>query len=477
MKGTLLDLYLGKVGEALMLEHKIWQAVKMGLVVMVGLVTTLGSGLFHAASLRTFSEPPPGISKIKHVIWVMQENRTFDCYFGTYPNVDGIPPGTCLPAEPGSSICVRPFHMPKGQPVLDMPHVWETAHAAEDFGKMDAFVYVEGSNETMGYYDQRDIPNYWDYARHFTLCDHFFSSFNGPSSNNHLYSLSAQDGGLLRFDCTLKDAERELDDPDGFSFLSIVDGLEKHNVSWKYYVETRPKPPGVRTRGCNVAYPDPKKFSAWNPLPGFVSVYKNPQRMAKIVALSEYYNDLKQHTLPAVSYISPDFQDSEHPPATAERGMWYVTKLVNALMESSYWKDSVVFLTWDDYGGFYDHVPPPQVDAFGFGPRVPALVISPYAKPGYVSRYTYEFSSVLKFVEERWGLQHMTPRDHWADDMRDCFNFDQEPNKTTVIPIPANLPAFRGLIYDGRRPLVPMQTLTPLPKPTTGHAAGIPGDR
>ncbi|MGH9398640.1 MAG: phospholipase C [Terriglobia bacterium] len=451
----------------------------VGLIVagMIGMVLSLAGGAKIAmAQLRTFSQPPPGINKINHVIWIMQENRTFDTYFGTYPGTDGIPPGVCLPTMPGSKTCVRSFHMPAGLPVVDMPHVWGTAHAAEDLGKMDAFVYVEGSNLTMGYYDQRDIPNYWAYARHYTLCDRFFSSFNGPSSNNHLYSVSAQDGGLLQFDCTLKQAKRELDDPDGFSFLAIVDLLEKNHVSWKYYVETRPKPPGVTTRGCNIAYPNPKKFSAWNPLPGFVSVYKSPERMAKIVALKEYFQDLKQHTLPAVCYISPDFQDSEHPPAPAARGMWYVTNIVNALMESPYWKDSVIFLNWDDYGGFYDHVPPPRVDAFGFGPRVPSLVISPYAKPGYISHYTYEFSSILKFVEERWALSHMTARDHWADDMRDCFNFNQTPNSTLAIPVPKHLPPFRGLIYQGTRPLVPIQPQTPLPRPGA-PANGIPGDR
>jgi len=155
--------------------------------------------------------------------------------------------------------------------------------------------------------------------------------------------------------------------------------------------------------------------------------------------------------------------------------MWYVTRLINALMNSPYWKNTAIFLTWDDYGGFYDHVPPPQVDAFGFGPRVPALVISPYAKPNYVSHYTYEFSSILKFIEERWSLGHMTIRDHRADDMRDCFNFNQTPNAPLVIPIPAHLPPFRGMIDEFVEPLVPVQKLTPLPHP--GSVLGVPGDR
>lgn len=403
----------------------------------------------------------------------MQENRTFDSYFGTYPRADGIPPGTCLPVMPGSTRCIRPFHMPAGQPILDMPHTWEAAHAAEDNGKMDGFVYVEGSKYTMGYYDQKDIPNYWSYAKHYTLCDHFFSSFNGPSSNNHLYSVSAQDGGIIQFTCTLKQAEKALDDHDGFSFLAIVDMLAKKHVSWKYYVETRPQPPGTKNT-CNFYYPNPKKYSPWNPLPGFPSVRNNPQQMANIVALKQYYTDLKQGTLPAVSYITPDFQDSEHPPASARRGMWYVTKVIDALVKSPYWKNTAIFLTWDDYGGFYDHVLPPEVDAFGFGPRVPAIVISPYAKRDYISHYVYSFSSILKFIEERWGLGHMTARDHWADDMRDCFNFNQAPNAPLMIPIPAHLPLFPGDIDEFTQPLVPVIKQTHLPRP--GHPIGIPGN-
>ncbi len=438
-----------------------------------GLILT-GATLHARLQLQTFREAPPGINKIDHVIWIMQENRTFDNYFGTYPKADGLPPGICLAAMPGSATCVHPFHMPAGQPILDMPHTWEAAHAAEDSGKMDAFVYVEGATYTLGYYDQRDIPNYWEYARHYTLQDHFFSSFNGPSSNNHLYSVSAQDGGILNFSCTVKNAEQELDDTDGFNFLSVVDLLEKQHVSWKYYVETTPMPAGAKNP-CNFYYPNPKKYSPWSPLPGFASVRDNPERMSRIVALQEYFQDLKKGTLPAVSYIVPDFQDSEHPPASPERGMWYVTRLINALMNSPYWKNTAIFLTWDDYGGFYDHVPPPQVDAFGFGPRVPALVISPYAKPNYVSHYTYEFSSILKFIEERWSLGHMTIRDHRADDMRDCFNFNQTPNAPLVIPIPAHLPPFRGMIDEFVEPLVPVQKLTPLPHP--GSVLGVPGDR
>ena len=297
------------------------------------------------------------------------------------------------------------------------------------------------------YYDERDIPNYWAYARRFTLCDRFFSSELSESLTNHLYSVAAQSAGLIEGVGTMEELEDVLDDSAGLTIASMVDLFSKKNISWKYYVETRPNPADRETYGILPAlwFGRPKEFSLWNPLPGFKSVREDPSRMARLVDLKEYFQDLHQGTLPAVSWIVPTFEDSEHPPeplAPVAKGMWYVTGLLNALMGSPYWKDTVVFLAWDDYGGFYDHVPPPIVDAFGYGPRVPAIVISPYAKPGYISHFIYDFTSVLKFIEVRFGLPHLTARDGLANDMHDCFDFNQEPNAAAdVCPAGTHSPA------------------------------------
>ncbi|HEY6270845.1 MAG TPA: alkaline phosphatase family protein [Terriglobales bacterium] len=409
-----------------------------------------GNGGAQVASKGPPAGAAPGIERINHIIWIIQENHTFDNYFGTFPGADGLPPSSCLPKLPGSTPCVEPFHMPPAMPSCDLKHNWGTAHAAYDNGRMDGFVWAEGSAYTLGYYDDRDIPNYWNYARHFTLCDRFFSSMNGPSFPNHAYTVAAQAGGLLGNASTLEQLEDELDDPDGFSFASMVDLLAQARISWKYYIETGPPPADGQeaTRADHYLwYPDPKQFTLWNPLPGFKTVRENPAIMAHLVGQAEYFADLRQGTLPQVSWLIPRFNDSEHPPgwmAPVSQGMWYVTKLINALMDSPYWKDSVVFLTWDDYGGFYDHVPPPVVDAFGYGPRVPTLVISPFAKPGYISHQTYDFTSMLKFIEGRFGLPHLTARDHQADDMRDCFDFNRPPGAPLAIPIPVHLPSFTG---------------------------------
>ncbi|MDG6999813.1 MAG: alkaline phosphatase family protein [Nitrososphaerota archaeon] len=383
----------------------------------------------------------PGIDKIEHVIWIIQENHSFDNYFGTFPGADGIPPATCLPKMPGGRPSVKPFHMPYRQPLIDLDHSWEQAHACYDNGRMDGFVWAEGSPYTMGYYDQSDIPNYWEYAHAFTLCDRFFSSEMTGSSPNHVFTVAAQSGELNNVG-TLRALKRVMDDDDGFSFISIVHRFSGKGITWKYYVETQPSPPDaarINAHTSNLAYPNPHTFTLWNPMPGFKEIRSNHKMMGHLVEQTEFYRDLREGTLPQVSWLIPDFQDSEHPPEPLQQGMWYVTRLINDVMQSPYWKNTVIFLCWDDYGGFYDHVPPPEVDAYGYGPRVPMIVISPYAKHDYVSHYTYDFTSVLKFVETRWDIKSLTPRDGRANDMADCFDFSQTPNAPLVIPVPDTL--------------------------------------
>lgn len=429
------------------------------------LVSFLGLAILFSDPLPA-QAPPAGMNKINHVIWIIQENRTYDDYFGTFPGGDGFSPTTCLPVLPGSADCVKPFHMPSGQPALDLLHDWDTVHAAYNHGAMDGFVWAEGSPYTMGYYDQRDIPNYWNYARHFTLCDRFFSSQMGYSLPNHVYTVAAQSGGLIVNVGDLKELEEVMDDEEGFSFATIAKMMSNASIPWKYYLESQPMPAGVATdlseTGKRLAFPNPKQFNLWNPLPGFKAIRDDPVEMAHLVDVNEYFSDIQKGTLPAVSWVIPDYQDSEHPVALVADGMWHVTKLINALMESPYWKDSVIFLTWDDYGGFYDHVAPPEIDAYGLGPRVPFLVISPYAKQGYICHYNYEFCSVLKFVEERWKLQHLTPRDHWANDMRECFDFNQKPASPLAIPVPTNLPPSQPILtYGAYHPSIPLPKYGP----------------
>jgi phospholipase C len=354
--------------------------------------------------------PPQPSGQIDHIIFLIQENHSFDNYFGTYPNANGLPKGIRVPIKPGGRPVIAPFHF-TFELSHDIDHTWKAAHAAMDGGKMDGWIAAERTRDTMGYYDRTDIPNYWAYADHFTLCDNFFSSLAGPSLPNHLYTIAAQSDKVIN--------NRE-PPPGGFKFPTIADLLGSSNLPWKYYMGS----------------PLPKKFGPWNPLPGFKTFRNNQDLMSHLVSNIEYFRDLCDGTLPSVAWVVPNQQESEHPIANIQLGMWYVTTFVNALMKSPYWNNTVLVITWDDYGGFYDHVPPPQVDYYGYGPRVPALVISPYGVTGFIDKTQYDFTSVLRFIEDRFSLQPLTLRDSETNSLGQNLYLSQIPLAPFLINAP-----------------------------------------
>lgn len=442
---------------------------------------TLGGALALQGFLYAQAAEPPGnppFHQLRHFVYIIQENITFDHYFGTYPGANGIPAGVKLPYRPGGPPELAPFHLHTTHIPHDLNHSWQAAHVAWDNGKMDGFLWAEWPRalqyywkaseasvpapnpdevhpvpvprrtaraarrrasepveagqyrsgeapaeppagpppgwvtNTLSYYDWQEIPNYWAYARRFTLCDDFFSSLMGPSEPNHLYTVAAQSGGLVNN--PKPGVARE---PGVYTFPTMAELLQDAGISWLYYDEK----------------PNPHQHSLWNPMPGFRAFQQSPELMSHLVHLSQFYQDLKSDHFPAVCWLVPTFADSEHPPADSARGMWHVTELINAIMQSRYWADTVIIVTWDDFGGFYDHVPPPEVDRYGFGPRVPALVISPFAKPGFICHTHYDFTSPLKLIERRFGLKPLASRDAEADDMHDCFDFQQPPAKSFTI--------------------------------------------
>jgi phospholipase C len=402
---------------------------------------------------------------INHVVYIIQENITFDHYFGTYPGADGIPANVKFAYRPGEKPQVGPFHLNQTALPRDLNHSWQASRLAYDNGKMDGFIWAEWPRalryywqgevpsidpatikpvpglpgrggqlfsgnvlagqlvgkqprsapvgrppdwvlNTLSYYDYHQIPNYWEYARRYTLCDRFFSSLTGPSEPNHLYSVAAQSGGLVNNpgpNIARKEAV--------YDFKTAADLLQSNGISWKYYDEKR----------------NPRAHSLWNPLPGFKSFTPPSDLLNNVVSLAEFFSDIKAGHLPSVCWIVPDGPDSEHPPHDSAQGMWHVTELVNAIMNSPYWKDTTIIITWDDYGGFYDHVAPPKVDQYGYGFRVPGLVISPYARPGFIDHTQFDFTSPLKLIETRFKLPPLTDRDRAANDMLSCFDFKQQP--------------------------------------------------
>jgi phospholipase C len=427
-----------------------------------------------------------GINTIQHVIVIMQENRSFDSYFGTYPGADGIPmrhgrPNVCV-LDPRLDTCVKPFHDPslinEGGPHGDLD-------AARDIdgGAMDGFVAsaLEGNHtycaanpfspdctadtgrlgqpDAMGWHDDREIPNYWAYARRFVLQDHMFESVRSWSLPSHLSMVSGWSATCSTPDdpmsCTTDLAKYPTDPVEPtfgstpFAWTDITYLLHRAGVSWKYYVAEGTQPDCADDAMFCSAQPQTVGTpEIWNPLPGFEDVNQDGQ-VGNVQTVGNYYRDAAQGTLPSVSWIVPNADDSEHPPASIATGQAWVTGLVNAVMTGPDWDSSAIFLAWDDWGGFYDHVVPPTVDGAGYGLRVPALVISPYARPGTIDHQTLSFDAYLKFIEDDFlGGQRLDPATDGRPDSRPDvrendpelgnlladFDFSQSPRPPLILP-------------------------------------------
>jgi phospholipase C len=273
-----------------------------------------------------------------------------------------------------------------------MNHDWNSAHKDYDGGSMDAFIYSEGSSETMGYYDSGDIPHYWSAAEQYVICDSYFTSVMSESLPNHLSLVAGTCGGII-----------DDNPPATITFPPIFEQLDSLGISWKVYSTT--------TWFQNFAY-----------------VQNTPSAKANFVPPQQIVTDIQNGTLPQVSWVIGAAASDEHPPADIQTGENYVAEqIVNTLGSSDYWESAALFLTWDCFGGFFDHVPPPQVDKYGYGFRVGCLVVSPYAKKGFIDSVVNDHTSILKFMEARFGLSPLSTRDAAANDMSEAFDFTQAP--------------------------------------------------
>jgi phospholipase C len=393
-----------------------------------------------------------GIHTIRHVVIVMQENRSFDSYFGTYPGADGIAmrhgiPTVCLPAPAGG--CRRPFH-----DAADVnhggPHGAAAAVADVDGGRMDGFLTeaattsrqcadindpacaTTGSPDVLGYHDAREIPNYWAYARQFVLQDHLFEPTASWSLPQHLFMVSEWSATCavpgLALSCSNNSAkpalppdfataarERKLGAPvarPDYAWTDLTYLLHAHRVSWRYYVVDGSEPDceDASQSTCVEAVQNAKTPGIWNPLPYFDTV-RHDHQLGNIQPVQRFLDAAQKGSLPAVSWVTPSSDVSEHPPASIAAGQAYVTDLVNAVMRGPDWRSTAIFLSWDDWGGFYDHVRPPVVDENGYGLRVPGLVISPYARRGLVDHQVLSQDAYVKFIEDDFlGGARLDPR-------------------------------------------------------------------
>jgi phospholipase C len=472
------------------------------------LTLTLLIGGFTASAQAT---PPRGIHKIRHVVIIMQENRSFDSYFGTYPGADGIPglaghPGKvpCVP-DPQRHHCQKPYHNK-----LDIndggPHMQVDAVADVNGGRMNGFIAsVESGHldtdrlgchvpittakklkhvlagrpclDVMGYHNAHEIPDYWKYAHSFVLQDHMFEPALTWSLPAHLYMLSAWSATCMdplqplscKSDLVNPDSDggnpfsnpgaalagllsiSDKDDTDApeYGWTEITYLLHKYHVSWRYYL-TQGTEPDCADGGmtCKPVPQNVETPEIWNPLPDFVDVHQDHQ-LKNIVDANQFFHDAYGGHLPAVSWVIPSGDNSEHAPARVSLGQDHVVRVINAIMSGPDWKSTAIFLAWDDWGGFYDHVRPPKVDRQGYGLRVPGLVISPYARKGYIDHQVLSFDAYLKFIEDDFlHHQRLNPKNDGRPDSRPAvrensrrlgnllkdFDFNQKPRRTMLLP-------------------------------------------
>ncbi|MFL5767416.1 MAG: alkaline phosphatase family protein [Actinomycetota bacterium] len=448
------------------------------------------------------SDAPKGLDKIDHIIMIVMENRSFDHYFGTFPGADGIPmkngvPTVCDP-NPLQHECQTPYH--DSYLVNDGgPHTYADALRDVDGGKMDGFVRSntrrqtafctqhwsspscadrvgpEGQPGLMSYHDAREIPNYWAYAEHFVLQDHMFESAESWTLPSHMALVSAWSATCadaydpmschtdLVLDRTL--AQQRGGQHPAYAWTDITWLLHEAGVSWKYYVA----PGTCITSPCTTTKQG--TTPAQNVLPGFTDVHQTDQ-LGNITFYPNYYRAAQTGNLPSVSWIMPGRGFSEHPPQSIAPGQAFVTRLVNAAMQGPDWNSTAIFLAWDDWGGFYDHVPPLKVDPWGYGLRVPGILISPWAKQGTVDHQDLSFDAYLKLIEDRFLTgNRLDPKTDGRPDSRPSVR--------------ENVPQLGDLAneFDFSQKPLPRLILKPYPSPgppsplegsSTGGSAGTP---
>jgi phospholipase C len=365
-----------------------------------------------------------------------KENRSFDGMFGRFPGADGATHATI---STGATI---PLGHTPDRLFLDIGHAGDAALLAVNRGKMDRFDLLPGAQQlgrdvADSQFHEADIPNYWRYATAFTLDDHFFSTVMGPSFPNHLITVAATSGGTIdnprgqirhAWGCDggktsvvsgINSKGQRFTTHPCFNFRTLPDLLQKAHVSWKYYA------PPAFTPGY-----------VWSALDAIKHIRYSSLWKTNVPSDKQFVTDVKSGHLPAVSWLVTNSVQSDHPPAAICVGEGWTVRMINAVMKSKYWKNTAIFLTWDDFGGFYDHVPPPPLDYISLGPRVPTMVISPYAKPTYIDHTPLEFNSFLRFIEDDFHLPSLndkTPGDKTAISMLSSFDFHQRPLAPLVL--------------------------------------------
>ena len=420
------------------------------MVSCAGNIPSVGQGITSAPAPTVSPQLAAARAKIKHIVIIMQENRSFDHYFGTYPGADGIPMQNGVPIvcsiDPVTGQCIKPFHDPNDIN-YGGPHGMTAAVTDINGGKMDGFVrsVMEGRKyfcgkpstpgcksgeqgpDAMGWHDAREIPNYWAYAQNFVLHDHMFEPSASWSLPAHLFLVSGWSARCKDPDDPMT-CSNDIKNPpqaapgstkEDYAWTDMTYLLHQHKVTWGYFLTEGIEPDCSNDEMFCVKQPLALNVpSIMNPLPNFSTVHEDGE-LNHILPTAKFLALLKEGGLPSISWIIPENGVSDHPASSIHAGQAYVTGLINAIMQSPEWDSTIILLAWDDWGGFYDHVVPPRVDENGYGLRVPSLLISPYAKRGLIDHQTLSFDAYLKLIEDIFlDSKRLDPRTDGRPDSR-----------------------------------------------------------
>ena len=400
-----------------------------------------GGGPGSAGASGPIISGPLAAGPIQHVVVIMQENRSFDNLFYGFPGADTAQTGM----NKGVQVPLLPTPLGNG---MDIDHSHTGWRQQWDRGAMDNFDN-KGTMLPYSYIDRSEIQPYWTLAKNFTLGDRMFQSNTGPSFVAHQYMIAGQSGKASedpsgkRWGCdAVPGSLVPLMGPDGtdlpgvfpcFDYSTMADLLDAKGISWRYYA-----PSSISDSNFIL--------SAYRAIR---HIFFGPDWKINIVSPeTQVLTDIANGQLAQVTWIVPAFNNSDHPGAPPQGPDW-VASVVNAIGRSQFWNSTTIFIAWDDWGGWYDHVPPPQVDDMGLGFRVPVIVVSPYAKHGYVSHVTHEASGFLRYTEEIFDLPSLGTRDSIADDFSDCFDYTQTPAPYVHIPIHHTRAFFLSQKYSG----------------------------
>ncbi len=397
-------------------------AILVALAMVAGCMTSLVPG--------PGSVLPVAGSPIQHVVVIMQENRSFDNLFNGFPGADSVQVGMSL----GTPVPLVPISLTDPRD-LDHSHPgwWQDLNN----GMMDGFARSSMNPPTFAYayVPHSEIQEYWTMAQQYVLGDRMFQSNTGPSFPAHMYMIAGQsalatedpDSDYWGCDAPAGTTVPVLG-PDGtddlpgvfpcWDYATAADLLDAKGMSWRYYAPASAEP--LIVGSAYEAIRHIRYGADWN------ANVIHPQ--------TQFLVDVRNGHLAQVTWVIPDYLHSDHPGTGSAEGPDWVAAVVNAVGASKFWSSSAIFITWDDWGGWYDHVLPPAVDGMGLGFRVPVLVVSPYARQGYISHRMHEASGFITFVEHNWGLGNLGTRDAIADDFADCFDYTQQPRPFTPIP-------------------------------------------